>query len=436
MPVQRRAALSLVAAGATLAAGLGGGSRPAGAAGAPPLPRAGRPEEAGFSADRLGRLGAWVRAEVEANRIPGAVVAIGRGGKLAYHEAFGFRDRDARAPMPADAVFRIASMTKPIASLALMMLMEEGRVMLWHPVSRYLPEFKDAKVGTERAPAQREMTVLDLLRHTAGLTYGALPVAGGAAANPVQLAYTEAKVSDPDQSAESFISRLAAQPLMFQPGTHWEYSHATDVVGRIVEVVGGKDLDRFIRERISAPLGLKDTGFWAPPEAKERVALAQVDPATGRKQPIPDALAKPGWFSGGGGMVSTAADYARFCQMLLNGGRLGEEQIVSRRTLALMTADHLPPGTQYGPGLFPLFAGFAPSPVAGYGFGLGFAVRLAEGRSPVPGNIGDYFWAGAYGTYFWVDPKEEMFAVLMVQGPSDRLHYRYAMRQLVYGALV
>ncbi len=436
--LQRRAALSLAAVAATFDAGVGGSPRRAAAATseAPPLPRAGRPEEAGFSADRLGRLGAWMRAEVEAGRIPGAVVAVGRGGKLAYHEAFGFRDREARAPMPADAVFRIASMTKPIASLALMMLAEEGRVMLWHPVSRYLPEFKDAKVGTERARAERERTVLDLLRHTAGLTYGALPVAGGAGAHPVQSAYVEAKVSDPDQTIESFIARLSAQPLMFQPGTHWEYSHATDVVGRIVEVVSGQDLDRFIRERISAPLGLKDTGFWAPPEAAGRAARPQVDPATGRKQPIPDALAKPGWFSGGGGMVSTAADYARFCQMLLNGGRLGEEQIVSRRTLALMTADHLPPGTQYGPGLFPLFAGFAPSPVAGYGFGLGFAVRLAEGRSPVPGNVGDYFWAGAYGTYFWVDPKEEMFAVLMVQGPSDRLHYRYAMRQLVYGALV
>jgi CubicO group peptidase (beta-lactamase class C family) len=306
---------------------------------------------------------------------------------------------------------------------------------LWHPVSRHISEFKDAKVGIERAPAQREMTVLDLLRHTSGLTYGALPVAGGASAHPVQSAYVEAKVSDPDQTTESFIARLSAQPLMFQPGTHWEYSHATDVVGRIVEVVSGQDLDRFIRDRISTPLGLKDTGFWAPPEAADRAARPQVDPATGRKQAVPDPLRKPGWFSGGGGMVSTAAYYARFCQMLLNGGSLGEAQIVSRKTIALMTANHLPPGTQYGPGFWPLFAGFAPHPAAGYGFGLGFAVRLAEGRSPVPGSVGDYFWSGAYGTYFWVDPKEELYAVLMLQGPWDRLQYRYAMRQLVYGAL-
>ncbi len=433
--LHRRAALSLVA-GAAIATGLGGTGNRAAASNAPALPRAGRPEEAGLSADRLGRLGTWMRAEVEAGRIPGAVVAIGRGGRLAYYEAFGYRDRETRAPMPVDAVFRIASMTKPIASLALMMLVEEGRVMLWHPVSRYIPEFKDVKVGMERAPAQREMTVQDLLRHTSGLTYGALPVAGGAGANPVQLAYTEAKVSDPNQTIEEFIARLARQPLMFQPGTHWEYSHATDVVGRIVEVVSGMDLDRFIRERISQPLGLKDTGFWAPPEAADRIAKAQVDPVTGRVQPIPDALRKPRWFSGGGGMVSTAMDYARFCQMLLNGGELGETRLVSRKTIELMTADHLPPGTQYGPGLFPVFGGIAPSPVTGYGFGLGFAVRTHVGRSPVPGSIGDYFWAGAYGTYFWVDPKEEVYAVLMLQGPSDRLQYRYALRQLTYQALV
>ena len=434
--LHRRAALSLVA-GATLAPSIPSGTRRAMAAtDAPPLPRAGRPEEAGFSADRLGRLGGWMQAEIEAGRIPGAVVAIGRGGKLAYLEAFGYRDRDARAPMPRDAVFRIASMTKPIASLALMMLAEEGRVMLWHPVSRYIPAFRDAKVGMDRAPAEREMTVQDLLRHTSGLTYGALPVQGGQGANPVQQAYAEAKVGDPDQGMESFIGRLAAQPLIYQPGTHWEYSHSTDVVGRIVEVVSGKDLDAFIRERISAPLGLKDTGFWAPPEAADRIALPQVDPATGRKQAIPHPLEKPRWFSGGGGMVSTADDYARFCQMLLNGGQLSEAQLAARQTIALMTTDHLPPGTQYGPALFALFGGLAPSPAVGYGFGLGFAVRTAEGRSPVPGNVGDYFWAGAYGSYFWVDPKEDLYAVLMLQGPSDRIQYRYAMRQMVYGALV
>jgi CubicO group peptidase (beta-lactamase class C family) len=317
-----------------------------------------------------------------------------------------------------------------------MMLMEEGRVMLWHPVSRYLPEFRDAKVGAERAPAEREMTVLDLLRHAAGLTYGALPVAGGAGAHPVQAAYVQAKVSDPDQTAESFISRLAAQPLMFQPATHWEYSHATDVVGRIVEVVSGQDLDRFIRERISAPLGLKDTGFWAPPEAADRAARPQVDPATGRKQAVPDPLAKPRWFSGGGGMVSTAADYARFCQMLLNGGSLSETQIASRKTIELMTANHLPPGTRFGEYVAAAQRLLAPIPEMGQGFGLGFAVRTEAGRNPAPGSVGDFFWAGAYGSYFWVDPREELYAVLMMQAPNERHEFRPALRQLVYQALV
>ena len=433
--LHRRAALSLVA-GAGLAAGLPGGTRRAAAAtDAPALPRAGRPEEAGFSADRLARIGGWIRGEIEAGRIPGAVAAIGRGGKLAYLEAFGFRDREARAPMKTDAVFRIASMSKPIASLALMMLAEEGRVMLWHPVSRYIPAFGEVKVGMARAPLERAMTVQDLLRHTSGLTYGALPVAGGSAVDPVSQAYVEAKVADPAQDMDSFIARLAAQPLIYQPGTHWEYSHSTDVVGRIVEVVSGQDLDAFVRERISGPLGLKDTGFWAPPEAADRVALPQADAATGQRQAVPNPLQKPRWFSGGGGMVSTAEDYARFCQMLLNGGHLGEARLAARRTIALMTADHLPPGTQYGPALFQRFGGLAPAPAVGYGFGLGFAVRTEDGRSPVPGNVGDYFWAGAYGTYFWVDPKEELYAVLMLQGPVDRLPYRYAMRQMVYGAL-
>ncbi|TDH63651.1 class A beta-lactamase-related serine hydrolase [Dankookia rubra] len=428
--LERRAAFAAAAGLATASL-----IRPAAAAtDSGPLARATRPEDAGLSRDRLGRVTAWLQSEVDAGRIPGAVVAIGRGGKLALHEPVGFRDREARAPMPADAIFRIASMTKPFASLALMMLAEEGKVMLWHPVSRYLPEFKGQKVGLEGAPVEREATLQDLLRHTAGLTYGALP-GPGPAPHPVQSAYVAAKVADRSLTSAEFTARLAAQPLMFQPGTTWEYSHATDVVGRIVEVVAGQDLDAFIRARISAPLGLADTGFWAPPEAANRVARAQVDPVTNARQAIPDALEKPRMFSGGGGMVSTAMDYARFCQMLLNGGRLGEAQLASRSTIQLMSANHLPEGTQYGPGLLVRFGGLAPAPVTGYGFGLGFAVRTAQGRSPVPGNVGDYFWGGAYGTYFWIDPKEELYAVLMLQGPSDRIQYRYAMRQLVYQAL-
>ncbi len=422
----RRAALSLV--GSAALAGLG-------RAAPPPLPLASSPAAVNLSAERLGRIGAWFNAEVAANRIPGAVVAIGRGGQLAYLEAFGYRNREAGAAMPRDAVFRIASMTKPIASLALMLLVEEARCALSHPVAQYLPEFAGVKVGIDGRAPDRAMTLADLLRHTAGLTYGALPVEGGGPVHPVQQLYTAAKVSEPDQTSAQFITRLAAQPLMFQPRSHWEYSHATDVVGRLVEVISGQDLNAFIQARICQPLGLADTGFWAPAAAAERCAAPQVDPVTGRRQAVPDPLAQPKWFSGGGGMVSTAADYARFCQMLLNGGEYGGVRIASRKTVQLMASDHLPPGVQYAPGLFSRFGGLAPAAEYGTGFGLGFAVRTSLSRSQVPGSVGDYSWGGAYGTYFWVDPVEDLYAVLMLQGPSDRLYYRYALRSLVYGAL-
>ena len=395
------------------------------------LQKAARAEEVGFSTERLGRIGEWLRAEIDAGRIPGAVALVARKGKLAYLEAFGSRDRDAKAPMQTDSIFRIASMTKPFTSVALMMLVEEGKVALWDPVSRYLPEFKDQVVGMERVPVQRPITVLDLMRHTAGLTYGD----SAADADPVQRAYAEAKVADRDQTMPEFIAKLARMPLMYQPGTHWEYSHAVDVQGRIVEVVSGMDLDSFVRARISQPLGLSDTGYWASADKAGRFAYPQVDPATGKKQAVPDPGQQPKWYSGGGGMVSTAMDYARFAQMLLDGGQAGETRILSRKTVELMTADHLPPGTEFSPNIYARFGGLAPTPVVGQGFGLGFAVRTSEGRNPTPGSVGDYFWGGAYGTYFWIDPKEQMFAVLMLQGPSDRLAYRYGMRQLVYGAL-
>ncbi|MGG5887755.1 serine hydrolase domain-containing protein [Falsiroseomonas sp. HC035] len=428
--LNRRNALNLI--GGTALAGTLGGSRVAAAQSnaAVTLPKAARAEEVGLSTTRLGRIADWLRAEVGTNRIPGAVVVVGRKGKIAYQEAVGFRDRETQAPMSPDAVFRIASMTKPFASLALMMLAEEGKVMLWHPVSRYLPEFGDQVVGLDRGAVQRPPTLQDLLRHTSGLT------GSNAAGEPVQRAYAEANVSNRNQTIEQFITNLARLPLMYQPGTHWEYGVSTDVVGRIVEVVSGLDLDRFVRDRIAAPLGLRDTAFWAPGEAEGRVARAQVDPVTGRRMAIPDALQKPQWFSGGGGMVSTAGDYARFCQMLLNGGELDGARIVSPKTIELMTANHLPPGTEYSPGLFARFGGLAPSPTVGLGFGLGFAVRVEQGRSPVPGSVGDYSWGGAYGTYFWVDPREELYAIIMLQGPSDRLHFRYGLRQLVYQAFV
>lgn len=441
--LHRRAALSLVG-GAALAAGSAGPAprRAAAAAPASALPRAGRPEEVGLSSERLARVTAWLRGEVDRGRIPGAVVAIGRKGRIAQLEAVGFRDREANAPMAVDAVFGLASMTKPIVSLALMVLAEENKVQLGDPVGRHLPEFRDQKVGVPRVvngrmemalePAQRPTTLQDLLRHTSGLCYD---YPGD---NPVRKAYRDAKLREPGVGAEEFLRRLAALPLMHQPGTTWEYSYSTDVVGHVVERVSGQDLNSFVAQRITGPLGMPDTAFFLGDRAKDRVAEPQAERGTGQRpalgsrspfQPMPR-------FSGGGGMVGTAIDYARFCQALLNGGRLEETQIVSRKTVELMTADHLLPGTRYESDVPSYYGVLAPTPENGQGFGLGFAVRTEAGRSTTPGSVGDYFWAGAYGTYFWVDPKEELYAVLMAQAPNERRELRPAFRQAVYQAII
>jgi len=398
------------------------------------------PEDVGLSGERLKRLSSIMKAGVDKGEIPGAVVLIGRNGKVAYLEAFGFRDRETKAPMKADAIFRIASMTKPVVSLAVMMLAEEGKLAIGNPVSRYLPAFKDLKVGVVKKngdgavevvqqAARREMTVQDLLRHTSGLTYGA-PNLG-----PLKQAYLDAKLMDPGQTNEEMVAKLATLALVHQPGTTWEYSMSTDVLGRIVEVVSGMPLDRFIADRITKPLKLADTGFSADVSKQDRAALPQKDPASGQTPSIPAATADLKWKSGGGGMVSTAADYARFCQFWLNGGQLDGVRLVSRKTVELMTSDHLPPGTAIGPDMTPAFQALLPSPDMGQGFGLGFAVRTEAGRNPLHGSVGDYYWGGAYGTYFWIDPKEKLFAILMMQAPAQRLPYRYLMRELVYQAV-
>ncbi|WP_255468011.1 serine hydrolase [Reyranella sp. CPCC 100927] len=405
------------------------------------LPLAKAPEEVGLSGERLKRLSSTMKMGVDKGEIPGAVVLVGRNGKVAYLEAFGFRDREAKAPMKTDAIFRIASMTKPIVSLAIMILAEEGRLSIGHPVSRYLPAFKDLQVGIEkrnsdgsvevvRQPMLREMTVQDLLRHTSGLTYGA------AGRGPLKQAYLDAKLMDPGQTNEQMVAKLATLALVHQPGTVWEYGMSTDVLGRIVEVVGGMPLDRFIAERITKPLKLADTGFAAEAGRQDRAALPQKDPTSGQVPSIPAVTADLTWKSGGGGMVSTAADYARFCQFWLNGGQLDGVRLVSRKTVELMTADHLPPGAKVGADMWPAFQALLPSPDMGQGFGLGFAVRTDVGRNPLHGSVGDYYWGGAYGTYFWIDPKEKLFAILMMQAPAQRLPYRYLMRELVYQAVM
>ncbi|BBK42549.1 serine hydrolase [Allostella vacuolata] len=404
------------------------------------LGRAEKPEDVGLSAERLERISSRMRAGVEKGELPGAVVLIARHGHIAYLKAFGLRDPEAKAAMGTDAIFRIASMTKPITSLAIMLLAEEGRLSIADPAEKYLPEFKDLKVGTVAAgadgkpavmlePQRRPMTVQDLLRHTSGLTYGA------AGANPLKQAYVDAKVGNRDDTNAELVTKLSKLALLFQPGTTWEYSVSTDVLGRIVEVVSGMPLDRFVEQRILKPLKMNDTGFSVPAEKAGRGARPHKEGPKNEMPAVPLVTAEARYKSGGGGMVSTAADYARFCQFWLNGGHLDGVRLVSRKTIELMSSDHLPPGTRMGPDMA-RFEALTPSREMGQGFGLGFAVRNEPGMSPLHGSPGDIYWGGAYGTYFWIDPAEGLFAILMMQSPRARLPYRYLMRELVYQAIV
>ena len=404
------------------------------------IPKAQSPEEVGFLATRLKRLSDRINEGVQKGELPGAVVLIARNGKIVMFDAFGFRDREAKAPMTTDAIFRIASMTKPIVSVAAMILVEEGKLSLADRVSKYIPAFADTKVAVEvknpdgtvemrLEPQIRPMTVQDLMRHTSGLTYG---VAG---LNKVKQSYVDMKVMDANQTNEQMAEKLSKLALLYQPGTHWEYSMSTDVLGRVVEVASGMTLDKFIEERITKPLRMGDTGFEALPDKKDRGAKPQKEGPKNEVPAIPDITLKTTWKSGGGGMVSTAADYARFLQMFANGGQLDGVRVISRKTIDLMTADHLPPDIVMGDDMWRLEA-FEPSGRMGQGFGLGFAVRNEQGRNPLPGSPNDYFWGGAWGTYFWHDPRERMYVVFMMQSPASRLPYRYLLRDLVYQALV
>ena len=389
------------------------------------LPTA-EPGEVGLGTDRLARLSAILRERIEAGQIPGAVVAIVRNDRLAYLEAFGKRDPAAPDAMRKDSLFRIYSMTKPIVSVAAMMLWEEGRLLLNDPVSKFIPGFANQKVMVERAgrvelvPADNAATVQDLLRHTSGLTYEFRGT------GPAQRAYMEAKVYRRNQTNTDQANTLGSLPLAYQPGTHWEYSRSTDVLGRVVEVASGQPLGQFLDSRILQPLGMTDTAFHAPTDKHSRLAGGFAkDPETGLDVSLLDVREPAKFESGGGGLVSTAMDYARFLQMMLNNGQLDDTRLLSRKTVELMTADHL--------GQIKGSADLLPP---GYGFGLGFAVRLQPGISVMPGSTGQYFWGGAAGTSFWVDPTERLFAVLMIQAPGPREYYRVMFRDLVYSAIV
>jgi CubicO group peptidase (beta-lactamase class C family) len=404
------------------------------------MPKAQSPEEVGFLATRLKRLSDRINEGVQKGELPGAVVLIARNGKIVMFDAFGFRDREAKAPMTTDAIFRIASMTKPIVSVAAMILVEEGKLSLADKVSKYIPAFADTKVAVEvknpdgtvemrLEPQIRPMTVQDLMRHTSGLTYG---VAG---LNKVKQSYVDMKVMDANQTNEQMAEKLSKLALLYQPGTHWEYSMSTDVLGRVVEVASGMTLDKFIEERITKPLRMGDTGFEVSADKKDRGAKPQKEGPKNEVPAIPDVTLKTTWKSGGAGMVSTAADYARFLQMFANGGQLDGARIISRKTIDLMTADNLPPDILMGESarrLGPL----EPSARMGQGFGLGFAVRNEQGRNPLLGSPNDYHWGGAYGTYFWHDPRERMYVVFMMQAPAAAEQYRNLVRDLVYQALI
>ncbi|MFZ5779110.1 MAG: serine hydrolase domain-containing protein [Pseudomonadota bacterium] len=423
-----------LAAGAALALTM---ALPAAAQG---IPKAQSPEEVGFVSTRLKRLSDRIEEGVKNNELPGAVVLIARNGRLVMFDSFGWRDKEAKVPMTNDTIFRIASMTKPIVSVAAMILMEEGKITLADPVSRYIPAFADTKVAVRKTkgdgtveitlePQERPMTVQDLLRHTSGLTYGAV------SADPIKQSYIDMKVADRGQTNSQMADKLAKLALMYQPGTTWEYSMSTDVLGRVVEVASGMPLDKFIEERITKPLKMGDTAFEVGPDKKARGARPMKEGPKDEVPPIPDVAAKFSWRSGGGGMVSTAADYARFLQMFANGGQLDGVRLISRKTIDLMTADALPPDVRMGADMW-RFEALEPSARMGQGFGLGFAVRNEQGRNPLPGSPNDYYWGGAYGTYFWHDPRERLYVVFMMQSPAARLRYRYLMRDLVYQALI
>jgi len=380
---------------------------------------------AGLNPQALERLNAAFRSLVERRRIPGAVILIERHGAVACVQCFGRQDPVRDLPMRVDAIFRIYSMTKPIVSVALMMLIERGLLSLRDCVAKFLPEFGAVRLGIERdgrleyvAP-RRAMTVHDLLRHTAGLTYEFLEPSA------VRQRYLMADLYARDRSNAEHCARLAGLPLMHEPSSVWDYSRATDVLGRVVEVIAGCSLGEQLRREIFEPLGMVDTGFTVPVGQHARIAEPfATDPDTDAPVQLFDARVPAALESGGGGLFSTARDYARFLRLLLNGGTLDGVRVLGRKTLESMTADHLGPLPRSGDVL-----------PAGHGFGLGFAVKTDVGMHTEPGSVGTYGWSGAAGTAFFIDPQEALFALVMVQAPGQLDEVRELFRQLVYAAI-
>ena len=392
----------------------------------PPLPQA-KPESLGLSHLRLQRMSDTFKRDIDRGTIPGVTIVVARRGQIGWFEALGRQNPAASTPMASNSIFRIFSMTKPIVSVGIMMLLEDGHFLLNDAIAKYIPEFANQRVGVENngqlelVPLERPITIQDLLRHTSGITYD------HTGNSLVQRLYQQSRLRSRRISNAEHATLVARLPLMCQPGAEWNYSRSTDILGRLIEVVTGKTLSVFLTERILAPLQMAETAFHTGQENSGRLAEPfATDPWTGDKVQLFNMLEKPVMESGGGGLVSTTMDYARFCQMLLNGGTLDGAGIIGRKTLELMTSDHLGSSVK-------IQAGALLQP--GIGFGLGFAVRTHKGMAPFPGSVGQFFWSGMGGTFFWIDPKEELFAVFMSQGPGQREYTRTLVRNLVYAAV-
>jgi CubicO group peptidase (beta-lactamase class C family) len=394
------------------------------------------PAGAHFNQQKLERVGEFLRGEIASGKIPGAIVLIQQHGKPVYHEFFGVRDVATKLPMTDDTIFRLYSMSKPITSVAAMMLIDEGRLRLDDPVAKYIPSFGKVRVGVEKknengeqvlelVPVNRPITILDLMRHTSGIVYGFY------GDGMVRHLYDKARIYDGDFDNAEFAERIARLPLAVQPGTLWDYGHSTDILGRVMEVVSGKSLLHFEQERLFGPLGMTDTSFFVADPAKFKLVA----------QPMPnDSNFKTGfehtptvarkWESGGGGMLSTMADLARFSQMLVNGGSLDGKQYLSPKAFELMASDHVGPGSGVSHEVFYF-------PGDGFGYGLGFGVRTEPGvaKPPPPGSLGELKWDSASGCYFVIDRRQDMFFILLEQTPSERVRIQAAVKKLIYEAM-
>ncbi len=401
---------------------------------ADPLPRA-APEEVGMSSARLADIARTLNADVARGQIPGAVLAVARHGKLVYFEAFGWRDKAANAPMTTDAIFNIASMTKPMVAVAALQLYEQGRLMMDDPLAKYFPKFADMQVAvldagketiTGRVPALRRITIQDLFRHTSGLSYG------GRGTTAVHKLYPEGSApAAAKYTGAEFLDQLAGLPLHFQPGAVWDYGFGLDVLGLVVEQQSEQNLGAYLQEHVWRPLGMNDTTFLIPASKADRYAKPlPVDPATGRPQSLP-ALTQPLKFECGGGCAaSTAGDYMRFALMLLNKGKYGDARILSRKTVEYMLSNQIGPDVRN-------LVGNADPTRADYGFGLGLVVQTTPGVVRMAGSVGLFSWPGASGTNWWADPREDLVVVFMAQTPGPiRWHYRQVIDAMVYGAIV